>query len=77
MARKTKVPLAFKHKDYLTLFSTTKNRARLDKLVDLAHSAEIRAISECIQNILQGNVPLEKTSPQTDETLQRIVEITR
>ena len=59
-ARKTKVPLAFKHKDYLTLFSTTKNRARRDKLVDLAHSAEIRAISECIQNILQGNVPLER-----------------
>ena len=54
-----KIPLAFKHKDYLTLFSIVKNCMRRDELVDLANTAEIRAISECIQNILQGNVPLQ------------------
>ena len=57
--RNAEIPLAFKHKDYLSLFSKAKYRARRDKLVDLADTAEIRAVSECIQNLLQGNVPLQ------------------
>ena len=56
--RNAKILLAFKHKDYLTLFSKAKNRSRRDKLVHLADTAE-RAVSKCIQNILQGNVPLQ------------------
>lgn len=34
--------------------------ARRNKLVDAANSGEIHAVMECIRNILNGNVPLDK-----------------
>ena len=57
---KKKEPLAIKHKEYLSLFSkAAKKPSRRNKLVDVADSGEIRAVSECIQNILEGNVPVD------------------
>ena len=55
------LPLAIKHKDYLTLLSkAAKNPTKRNKLIDVADTSEIRAVSECIKNILEGNVPLSK-----------------
>lgn len=60
VGRKTsKGPLAFKHKEYLSLLSKAKNRERRNKLIDIADGSEVRAVSECIKNILEGNVPLK------------------
>ena len=53
-------PLAIKHRDYLSLFSkAAKKPVKRNKMVDLADSTEIRAVSECIRNLLDGNVPIE------------------
>lgn len=49
---------ALKHKDYLTLLSKAKNVKRRKLLIDLADCSEVRAISECIANVLTGNVRL-------------------
>ena len=57
----TKLPLAIKHKDYLTLLSKSKTSGRRHELVDAANNGEINAVIECIKNILNGNVPLDKT----------------
>jgi uncharacterized protein YlxP (DUF503 family) len=48
----------------LTLLSKTKEKKRRNKLIDVASNNEIRAISECIMNIIQGNVPISKTQLQ-------------
>lgn len=52
---------ALKHKDYLTLLSKAKKSKRRKLLIDLADCDEIRAISECIANVLTGNVKLKST----------------
>ena len=58
-------PLALKHKDYLTLLSTSgKNKSRRQHLLDAATSSEIRSVTECIKNLVQGNVPLGKKELQ-------------
>ena len=49
---------AIKHKDFLTLLSKSKQKKRRDLLIDLASSHELKAIIECIVNILRGNVSL-------------------
>lgn len=59
--RPASLPLAIKHKDYLTLLSKTKQANRRHKLVDAANKSEINAVTECIKNILNGNVPLGKS----------------
>lgn len=38
--------------------SKAKNSNRRNKLIDVADGSEIRAVSECIKNILEGNVPV-------------------
>lgn len=60
-AKKQKEPLAIKHKEYLTLLSKTKNNSRRQKLIEAADSGEISAVSECIRNLVEGNVPLNKS----------------
>lgn len=50
---------ALKHKDYLTLLSKAKKSKRRKLLIDLADFDEIRAISECIANVLTGNVRMK------------------
>jgi len=56
--------LALKHKDYLTLLSTSKNKSRREHLLDAATSSEIRSVTECIQNLVEGNIPLGKKELQ-------------
>jgi len=53
--------LALKHKEFLTLLAKTKDKKRRNKLIDAGDNNEIRAISECIMNIIQGNVPITKS----------------
>lgn len=50
---------ALKHKDYLSLLSKSKSKKRRHLLIDLANTAEIKAIAECILNILSGNIRLK------------------
>ena len=53
-------PLAIKRREYLSLFSkAAKKPDRRNKMVDMANAAEIRAVSECIQNLLEGNVAID------------------
>lgn len=52
---------AIEHKDYLSLLSKSKNKNRRNKLLDVASSGELQAISECIMNIIEGNVAVSKT----------------
>lgn len=58
--RPAKLPLAIKHQDYLTLLSKTKNPASRKKLIDAGDNGQIGAVAECIQNIVDGNVPLSR-----------------
>lgn len=53
---------ALKRKDYLTLLGSSKGVKRRRALLDIATKQEIDAISECLLNILNGNVeiPSEK-----------------
>ena len=49
-----------KHRDFLNLFVNAKKKPKRRKqLVDLADTGEIRAVSECIQNLLEGNVRVD------------------
>ena len=58
--RPAKLPLAIKHQEYLTLLSKSKNPHRRKKLIEAGNSGEIQAVTECIQNIISGNVPVNK-----------------
>lgn len=58
--KKGKEPLVTQHKEFLHLLSNTKNKKRRNGLIDVAENKEIKAISECIHNILLGNVPVTK-----------------
>ena len=50
---------ALKHKVYLPLLSKAKKSKRRKLLIDLADWDEVRAISECIANVMMGNVHLK------------------
>lgn len=58
--KKSQPFIASKHRDYLSLLTKSKSPKRRNKLIDLAERAEINAVSECMKNILAGNVPLSK-----------------
>jgi hypothetical protein len=47
--------------DYLTLLSKSKHAGRRAKLIDAGDKHQIRAVAECVNNIVKGNVPLNKT----------------
>lgn len=49
-----------KRKDFLSLLARSKNKKRRDKLVEIADSSEVKAISEIIANALAGNLPLHR-----------------
>ena len=53
---KSREPLAHKHRNYLLLLSRTKNKNRRKHLIDAGETGEIKAVSECIDNVLRGNV---------------------
>ena len=59
--KKKKPILAVKHRDYLSLLSSFKNKKKLrDKLIDLGEKQHVDTLTEVIRNILRGNVPLSK-----------------
>ena len=58
--RKQDRPRAIVNTDYLSLIGKTKNKGKRAMLIDYANKEQIEAIAECIDNILQGNVPLTK-----------------
>ena len=58
--RPEKLPLAIKHKEYLTLLSKSKNTSRRKNLIEAGNNSEIRAITECLRNLIEGNVPINK-----------------
>lgn len=49
-----------KRSDFLNLLAKSKNKARRDKLIDLADKSEVNAVAECIVNALAGNIPIKK-----------------
>lgn len=59
--KRKKKPLALQHRDYLTLLSKSKNVNRRKKLIDAGENSEIKAVAECVKNIVNGNVPLTKS----------------
>lgn len=60
MGRRNEKPKAYAHSDYLSLIGKTKNKGKRSMLIDYANKEQIEAIAECIDNILRGNVPLNK-----------------
>lgn len=59
--KKSRKILSAQHKDYLQLLASAKNkRKRRNQLIDLATKQEIDSVSECVSNILTGNVPITK-----------------
>lgn len=61
---KRKRSYAVDNQHYLTLLSKCKQKNRRNKLIEAASSNEIRAISECIKNIVEGNVPIDNKQLQ-------------
>ena len=49
---------ALKHKDYLSLLAKSKQAKRRNLIIDLANADEIKAVAECILNVLLGNITL-------------------
>ena len=65
-SRKKRNPLTKEHSNYLSLLSKARNKNRRDRIIDLGTGKEIKAVSECIHNVLFGNV---KLSPYERKTL--------
>ena len=59
--RKTprKKPKALEHLDYLSLLGRTKNKKKRNLLLNYGNADQMRAVSECAHNLLQGNVPMK------------------
>lgn len=54
-------PKAVQHIEYLTLLKkSANNKKKRQALLDYADKDELSAVTECVQNILAGNVPLSK-----------------
>jgi GTP1/Obg family GTP-binding protein len=60
-----------KRREYLTLLSQAKNTNRRRKILKLAESPDVKAISECVANFLAGNV---RVSPKHHKLLKRYKE---
>ena len=54
------MPKVLKYRDYLSLLSKKNNRKRRNLLIDYAEKGEIVALQEIVQNVLSGNIPLNK-----------------
>ena len=51
---------AYKHRDYLSLLGKKQSARRRNLLIDYANAGEVKAICECVRNVLNGNVQLTK-----------------
>ena len=49
-----------KHQSFLTLLSRSKRKKQRNLIIELAKEEELRAIIECIINVLYGNINLNK-----------------
>lgn len=56
--RSSKRSFSEDNRHFLTLLSKSKQKNRRNKLIDVANNNEIKAISECVKNIVEGNVPI-------------------
>ena len=63
-----------KHKDYLTLLSKTKKKKDRTLLVDAGNKHQIRAVKECIHNVIEGNVPITERQINVLRQYQRVLE---
>ena len=53
--------LAAKHRDYLSLLASFKNKKnQRNKLIDLAEKEQVDSLTEVVRNILRGNIALSK-----------------
>lgn len=53
-------PKAVQHADYLSLLHRTKNKKKLNQLIDYANRDQIDSISEVIENVLRGTLVLNQ-----------------
>lgn len=59
-----KHPKAVRNADFISLLGRMKNKKKRQKLIDLADKEQIDAISEVIQNALQGTIVLSEVQKQ-------------
>lgn len=52
---------ALKHKDYLSLLSGNKNKKQRNNLINLGTKDQINAVTECVTNILNGNIAVSNS----------------
>lgn len=55
-----KKPLAYTHLDYISLLGKTRNKQKRCLLIDIANNDQLKSILECIQNVLDENIPISK-----------------
>ena len=75
---KSKRPKALEHADYLSLLGKTKNKKRRSTLIDFASKDQLEAVIECVENILQGTIPLSRSDTrklQRHKTPLRLVAV--
>lgn len=75
---KSKRPKAIEHADYLSLLGKTKNKKRRSTLIDFASKDQLEAVIECVENILQGTIPLSRSDArklQRHKTPLRLVAV--
>jgi hypothetical protein len=51
---------AFKNRDFLSLLSKNKKKKQRNQLIDIANGSQIKSVTECVMNLLSGNIPLSK-----------------
>lgn len=62
-------------KDFLTLLAKSKKPKQRKLLMDWAEKADLRALSECTLNVLNGNVPLTPKQRKNLEKFKRSLRI--
>lgn len=63
--RKRAKPHAVQHFDYLRLLAKNANKpAHRKALVSIANRGQLRAVCECIENVLAGNIPVSSAQLQ-------------
>lgn len=51
---------ALKRQDYLSLLANSKQARRRNSLIELATPSEIKAVAECILNVINKNIPIDE-----------------
>lgn len=53
-------PKAVTHKDFLSVLNKTRNRQKKNTLISIASRDQLEALSEVVENVLQGIIPLSE-----------------